>query len=568
LLLAFPWVAPSSYWLRVACWVGLYAMLASGLNIVVGLAGLLDLGYVAFYGLGSYTYALLASEQFEIHWPFLAIVVTAGAVTALAGILLGLPVLRLRGDYLAIVTLGFGEMTYILLINLDRPINITNGTNGIIGIDVPRMLGFSFDADWKYYYLILGLLALSLLVIERLKRARLGRAWIALREDELAAAANGINTTTTKLWAFALGATFAGIAGAVAAALQGSVFPDSFLFTESILILAMVVLGGMGHLLGAVVGAAVLVILPELLRPLSDYRLLIFGLLLMVIMIFRPEGFVVSRQRRRELRPDDDLIPPDSADGRAPAMATGTATADRARLLELVGVEAGYGGIRALRGISLEVRPGEIVTLIGSNGAGKTTTLKVIAGLIRARAGEVRLAGEQVNNLAPNRRVALGISMAPEGRGIFQQMTVRENLLMGAYQRRDRAELASDLERVFKLLPRLQERQAQAGGTLSGGEQQMLAIGRALMARPKLLLLDEPSLGLAPLLVDAIFEIIRTINEQGTTILLVEQNALRALEIANRGYVLQNGRIVLADTAERLLETSLVREAYLGAGSP
>ena len=308
LVLVYPWIAPSEYWIRVACWVGLYAMLASGLNVVVGLAGLLDLGYVAFYGIGSYAFALLASDQFNIHWSFWAVVVVALAVTALAGILLGIPVLRLRGDYLAIVTLGFGEMTYILLINLDRPVNVTNGTNGIVGVDAPQLGAFVFDANWKYYYLILAFLLLGLFVIRRVNRSRLGRAWIALREDEIAAAANGINTTTTKLWAFALGASFAGVVGSIAAALQGSVFPDSFLFVESTLILAMVVLGGMGNILGAVVGAAVLVVLPELLRPLQTYRLLIFGMLLMVMMAVRPEGLVVSRRRRRELRPEDEAL--------------------------------------------------------------------------------------------------------------------------------------------------------------------------------------------------------------------------------------------------------------------
>jgi branched-chain amino acid transport system permease protein len=301
LLLVFPLIAPSPYWVRVACLVGLYAVLASGLNIVVGLGGLLDLGYVAFYGIGSYAFALLASNQFGLHWPFWAAIVVALAAAGLAGVLLGIPVLRLRGDYLAIVTLGFGEITYILLINLDRPVNITNGTNGIIGLDTPRLFDFSFDAEWKYYYLILAFLAVTLLVVWRLNRARLGRAWIAVREDEGAAEANGINLTSTKLWAFGLGASFAGIAGALSAALQRSVFPDSFLFTESIMILAMVVLGGMGNVMGPVVGAALLVILPEALRPLANYRLLIFGLLLIVLTIFRPQGILTNRRREREL---------------------------------------------------------------------------------------------------------------------------------------------------------------------------------------------------------------------------------------------------------------------------
>jgi branched-chain amino acid transport system ATP-binding protein len=256
-------------------------------------------------------------------------------------------------------------------------------------------------------------------------------------------------------------------------------------------------------------------------------------------------------ERRPTSRPDA----PVGVNGSAPA-------------LELVDVEAGYGGIRALKGISLTVKQGEIVTLIGSNGAGKTTTLKVIAGLLRTRGGEVRLGDERVDGLAPHKIVRRGVALAPEGRGIFQRMTVRENLLMGAYDRADRSEISADLERTFDLFPRLRERHAQLGGTLSGGEQQMLAIGRALMARPKLLLLDEPSLGLAPLFVETIFEIIQTINAQGTTILLVEQNARRALGIADRGYVLQSGLMTLADTAPKLLESQMVQEAYLGTAVP
>jgi branched-chain amino acid transport system ATP-binding protein len=247
------------------------------------------------------------------------------------------------------------------------------------------------------------------------------------------------------------------------------------------------------------------------------------------------------------------------ARSRSPRQASCTGPA-----LELHHVEAGYGGIRALNGVSLTVGEGEVVTLIGSNGAGKTTTLKVIAGLVQARSGEVRVHGEHVSGLPPHKIVARGVSVAPEGRGIFQRMTVVENLLMGAFGETDRRAVESDLARVFELFPRLRERQRQAGGTLSGGEQQMLAIGRALMARPKLLLLDEPSLGLAPRLVETIFDVIQTINAEGTTILLIEQNARRALEIAERGYVLQSGRVVLTDTAPRLLASTSVQDVYLG----
>jgi branched-chain amino acid transport system ATP-binding protein len=233
-------------------------------------------------------------------------------------------------------------------------------------------------------------------------------------------------------------------------------------------------------------------------------------------------------------------------------------------VLELVDVHSYYGNIRALRGVSLSVQPGEIVTLIGANGAGKTTTLRTILGMVRPRRGTVTFNGHGLHTLTTDRIVRLGIGQSPEGRRIFPRMSVLENLELGAFARADRDGIAADLERVFTLFPRLRERVAQKGGTLSGGEQQMLAIGRALMARPALLLLDEPSMGLSPILVETIFRIVQDINRQGTTILLVEQNARMALRVAHRGYVIQTGRIVLHDRAAELLRSDLVRKTYLG----
>jgi len=234
-------------------------------------------------------------------------------------------------------------------------------------------------------------------------------------------------------------------------------------------------------------------------------------------------------------------------------------------MLRLEGVDVYYGRVQALHGMSLRVEPGEIVTLIGSNGAGKSTTLRTISGLLRPRAGEITFDGENLANRASHDIVALGISHVPEGRRIFTGLTVAENLDMGAYLVRDRDEAMRRRERVFSLFPRLKERMAQPGGTLSGGEQQMLAIGRAMMIRPKVMLLDEPSLGIAPILVKEIFEEVRRINEEdGTTILLVEQNANMALKLAHRGYVIESGRIVIEDDAKKLLDNPQVREAYLG----
>jgi branched-chain amino acid transport system ATP-binding protein len=233
-------------------------------------------------------------------------------------------------------------------------------------------------------------------------------------------------------------------------------------------------------------------------------------------------------------------------------------------LLEIENMTLAYGRIEALHGISLHVEEGEVVALIGANGAGKSTTMRAVSGLRPLSAGAIRFAGEDITNLRADLRVVRGICQSPEGRGIFPGMSVLENLDMGAYTRRDQAGIAADLERVLGLFPRLRERRKQPGGTLSGGEQQMLAVGRALMSRPKLLLLDEPSMGLAPMVIQQIFDIITEINQQGTTILLVEQNAQQALSRAHRGYVLETGRIVKEGTGADLLLDPAVKEAYLG----
>jgi branched-chain amino acid transport system ATP-binding protein len=235
-----------------------------------------------------------------------------------------------------------------------------------------------------------------------------------------------------------------------------------------------------------------------------------------------------------------------------------------ALLLEVEDVETYYGSIQALKGITIDVRQGEIVTLIGANGAGKSTTLRSINGLNHPRRGTIRFGGREITHEPPHDIVKLGIAQSPEGRKLFPRMTVTENLEMGAFQRRDRAAIKEDMDRVFELFPRLAERRSQKAGTMSGGEQQMCAIGRALMARPTLLMLDEPSMGLAPIFVERIFETIVEVNKQGTSILLVEQNALMALEVASRGYVLETGKVVLADDAKALAQNPEVRKTYLG----
>jgi branched-chain amino acid transport system permease protein len=329
-LVALPFLtdwALGQTWVRIAAFALLYVMLALGLNIVVGYAGLLDLGYVAFFAVGAYLYALLASPHFGIHLPFWLLLPLGAGAALVFGVLLGAPTLRLRGDYLAIVTLGFGEIIRIFLNNLNAPVNITNGPQGVNLIDPIRfgdfslaqthvVAGVSVPGVYNYYYLFLVLALAIVFVSMRLENSRIGRAWVAIREDEVAAAAMGIHTRNIKLLAFAMGASFGGVAGGLFAGFQGFVSPESFTIIESIMILCMVVLGGMGHIRGVILGTVLLVVLPEALRYLgplqqalfgrvladpADLRLLLFGLALILVMQLRPAGLWPSPIRHREL---------------------------------------------------------------------------------------------------------------------------------------------------------------------------------------------------------------------------------------------------------------------------
>lgn len=336
LLATLPFIAGNvlgNTWVRLLDFVLLYILLAVGLNLVVGYAGLLDLGYIAFYALGAYVYAWLASPHFGLHLPFWIILPLGTLFAALFGVLLGAPTLRLRGDYLAIVTLGFGEIIRIFLNNLNAPVNLTNGPQGMDLIDpvslgsvtfsgTQTIFGISLPAIYLYYYLFLFFTLLAIVIAYRLQDSRIGRAWAALREDEVAAAATGINTRNIKLLAFAMGATFGGLAGGLFASFQGFISPESFNLFESIMILCMIVLGGMGHIPGVILGAVLLTILPEALRYIgdaqramfgevivdpSDLRMLLFGLALVLMMLYRPAGLWPSRQRQRELTAQGEI---------------------------------------------------------------------------------------------------------------------------------------------------------------------------------------------------------------------------------------------------------------------
>lgn len=331
-MLPFVLASVGTAWVRITNLAILFIFLSLGLNIVVGFAGLLDLGYIAFYAVGAYTYALLASPHFDLHLPFWIILPTGAALACLFGILLGAPTLKLRGDYLAIVTLGFGEIVRIFLNNLSQPVNLTNGPQGVTLIDPftigdfsfarsESFLGLTFSGPIKYYYLLMLVLLAVIVINLRLENSRIGRAWIAIREDEVAAQAMGINTRNIKLLAFAMGASFGGIAGGMFSAMQGFISPESFVVVESIMVLSMVVLGGMGNIGGVVIGALLLSFVPEVLRYTVEpvqravfgrmliepevIRMLLFGLALVLMMLYRPAGIWPSKTRKREFAEQD-----------------------------------------------------------------------------------------------------------------------------------------------------------------------------------------------------------------------------------------------------------------------
>jgi branched-chain amino acid transport system permease protein len=334
-LIALPFVLSQvgTAWVRITNFAILFVLLSLGLNIVVGFAGLLDLGYIAFYAVGAYVYALLASPHFGLHLPWWMILPIGAACACLFGILLGAPTLKLRGDYLAIVTLGFGEIIRIFMNNLSEPFNLTNGPKGLATIDSIKVAGLDFgdttrlgdlviSGTIKYYFFLLVVLLVVIVINFRLQNSRIGRAWEAIREDEMAARAMGINTTRIKLLAFAMGASFGGIAGGMFSAIQGFISPESFNLNESVMILAMVVLGGMGNIPGVVVGAILLSFVPEILRYTVEpaqkavfgkmliepevIRMLLFGLAMVVMMLFRPAGLIPSALRKRELASTDE----------------------------------------------------------------------------------------------------------------------------------------------------------------------------------------------------------------------------------------------------------------------
>ena len=788
--------------------VALTTVVGVGLNVLLGLSGQVSLGHVGFYAIGAYTAAILTASgmSFWIAFPL------AGLIAGIVGALLALPALRTTGPYLAMLTIAFAFIVHHATVEWK---GLTGGQNGLMGLVPPSIAGHAFSEREMAMFAIL-LAGLSLYLFHRLAGSAWGKAMVAVRDSETAARSVGLNPVTIKTAAFALSAVFTGLAGAIFAPLMMFVAPDSFPFSQSILFLLAVIVGGAGWVLGPVVGATITVMLPELLSHLAEYRLLFVGALLLVVLWLAPEGIIgtLARYLRRTSPAGADVKDFDLAELLAPGAARDRLVVDglgisfggiraatdvgfvaepgritsvigpngagkttvlnmiggfyrpdtgsvRLRDLELAGapawriartgiartyqttqlfgtmsvldnilvalrrgrlgnpftsiasrnderaaqallsfvgyhgplatlagdlphvdrrlieiaralasrpqvllldepaaglmrsdkaalsmlirriadigiavilvehdmtlvmgisdhivvldagaiiasgtpavvrhdprvlkaylgdggtrarpreaawsgsqdailsclkLTAGYGAAPVLEEVSFLVRPGETVALLGANGAGKSTAMRAVTGLLRPVSGSIVLDNERVEHLAAHQIVARGVALVPEGRQVFPEMSVLDNLVLGAYARND-VDQASEVAALLERFPRLRERMSSRAGLLSGGEQQMLAIARGLMAKPRILLLDEPSLGFAPAMINELFDVLAELRDDGVTILLVDQMAALALTVADRGYVLESGRIVRDDRADALAHDPALEAAYLG----
>lgn len=564
----------SNYWMAIAISAATYIALGLGLNVVLGYAGLLDIGYAAFFAIGAYASAIL-TVKFGANF-FLAIPLGI-LITGLSGVIIGYPTLRLRPDYLAIVTIGFGEVTRTAFNNWD----FAGATRGLYPLPNPELFGFAFDTPEKQLLLAGVMVAVVIAFSNRLGVSHIGRAWRAIRDDDTAAEAVGIPTLRLKIGAYVLGGAIGSIAGMIFASRSVAIDPTNFTLYVSVQILMVVVLGGLGSVRGVVLAAGIFIILPELLREVEEYRMLVFAVLVILMVRFRPAGLIPERESPDpEALPDLEsaekgsrklaaLIEPRSRDGDAGGES----------LLSAKGITQIFGGLKAIDNVDIDVKPGQIVGLIGPNGAGKTSLVNVLTGVAKPKAGVVKVAGSEVTGRRPNRIVRSGVARTFQAIRLFPQLSVIDNVMSGAHQvsqftlreaffspRSEREKQKALVHRAYELLAAvgIEELAMKKPSSLSYADRRRVEIARALASNPRLLILDEPAAGMNPTEKRELVSLLKEIADAGVGILLVEHDMPLIVEVVDEALVLDRGREIARGKPEIILRDPAVVEAYLG----
>ncbi len=590
-MLIIPVILPDNYWQSVFSITGIYVMLASGLNIVAGFTGLLDLSYIAFFGIGGYTFAFLCSSHFGIHLPFLVALPICALTAMVSGFLLGLTSIRLKGDYLAIVTLAFAQIFQLMLLNLDTPVNITGGVNGIYAFDMIKLFSIKIMTPQHYSILIWGCALLVFIISFRLKGSRIGRGWNAIREDELAANTIGINTTRMKLYSFASGAFIAGFSGAVFASFQDSVFPNSFGFQQLVIVYCMVIIGGLGNIYGVIAGAVVLSILPEILREYGGLRMIIYGVILVSIMAIRPQGLfsaipgfskLIRRPDKDEtgvLRASTDLYYSEKNDETCAAKFIKQDNV----VLEIQNLALNFGGLKAIDDLDFKLYKNEILSVIGPNGAGKSTLFNIISGIYESDTGQVVYKDIDISSYKPYRVAKSGIARTFQNLRLFNELSVIENIKASRFCRTkafffsvvlnlklNKKEEKETDERAKKILKMFGKRLTgyryeQKVSQLSYANRRRVEIARAMATDPEILLLDEPSAGMNPQETLEITEFIKKLRDVfGYTILVIEHKLNLVKAVSDRVIVMDHGKKLCEGLYDDITKNQEVIEAYLG----
>ena len=586
-----PGILPTPYWQSIFSITGVYVMLALGLNIVAGFTGILDLSYIAFFGIGGYCFAFLCSNHFGIHLPFVLALPICAVTAMVSGLLLGLTSIRLRGDYLAIVSLAFAQIFKLLLLNLDAPVNITGGVNGIYAFDMITLFSLKIVTPENYSTLIWACALLVFIVSFRLKDSRIGRGWTAIREDELAANTVGINTTRMKLYSFASSAMIAGFSGAVFVSFQDSVFPNNFDFNQLVIVYCMVIIGGLGNIYGVIAGAVVLSILPELLREYGGVRMMIYGAVLVSVMIIRPRGLFSAIPGFSKLmqRPDKD----ETGELRASTdlyyscenTETGRPkyTRQEVPILNVKDLVLNFGGLRAIDELDFNLYENEILSIIGPNGAGKSTLFNIISGIYTSDRGQVIYKDLDISSYTPHMVAKAGIARTFQNLRLFNDLSVLDNIKASRFCRTksfffsaifnlklNRTEEKQTHETAEKILSMFGKRLTgyrydQKVSQLSYANRRRVEIARAMATDPKILLLDEPSAGMNPQETLEITAFIRELRDRfGYTILVVEHKLNLVKAVSDRVIVMDYGKIICEGTYDDVAKNPMVIEAYLG----